>query len=74
MVNFYDWLTIQLKELLPDVVINEIENMPIAAVGLDSLELLDLIMLIEDEYGVEIDLEDLNKTITVAQIRQLIES
>lgn len=74
MVNFYDWLTIQLKELLPDVVINEIENMPIAAVGLDSLELLDLIMLIEDEYGVEIDLEDVNKTITVAQIRQLIES
>lgn len=74
MVDFYDWLTIQLKELLPDVVINEIENMPIAAVGLDSLELLDLIMLIEDEYGVEIDLEDVNKTITVAQIRQLIES
>ncbi len=63
----------ELKELLPSITIEEIEHTPIAAIGLDSLELLDLIMSIEDKYGIELSIEDVDKSITVYQIKQLIE-
>lgn len=73
MIDFYGWLMSELKELLPSINIEEIEHTPIAAIGLDSLELLDLIMSIEDKYNVELSIEDVNKSITVYQIKQLIE-
>jgi acyl carrier protein len=73
MIDFYSWLMSELKELLPSITIDEIEHTPIAAIGLDSLELLDLIMSIEDKYGIELSIEDVDKSITVYQIKQLIE-
>ncbi|WP_396190672.1 acyl carrier protein [Flavobacterium sp.] len=73
MIDFYSWLMSELKELLPSITIEEIEHTPIAAIGLDSLELLDLIMSIEDKYGIELSIEDVDKSITVYQIKQLIE-
>lgn len=74
MTIFYDWLLIELKELMPEVSIDSVENIPIAAIGLDSLELLDLIMKIEDEFGVEIAIEDIDKSITISQLAKLIEA
>lgn len=71
--NFYNWLIEQLKVTLPDVSIADIEHIPVAAIGLDSLELLDLVMEIEDYYGIELAIDDLDKNITVASINALIE-
>jgi acyl carrier protein len=74
MTIFYEWLLVELKDLIPDVTIDSLKNTPIAAIGLDSLELLDLIMKIEDEFGVEIEIENVDKAITISQLAKLIES
>jgi acyl carrier protein len=36
--------------------------------GIDSLDLFEMVMSLEDEYGVEIPPEDLEKIVTVADI------
>lgn len=71
--SFYDWLVEKLIVTLPDVSISDIEDTPIAAIGLDSLELLDLVMEIEDFYKIELAIDDLDRNITVASIKELIE-
>lgn len=74
MTIFYDWLLIELKDLIPVATIDSLESTPIAAIGLDSLELLDLIMKIEDEFGIEIAIEDVDKNITISQLAKLIKT
>lgn len=42
--------------------------------GIDSLDLFEMVMSLEDEYGVEIPPEDLERIITIADIMQYLES
>jgi acyl carrier protein len=41
--------------------------------GADSLDLMDMVMALEDEYGVEIPTEDLEKLVTVGDVVKYIE-
>ena len=41
--------------------------------GADSLDLFELVMALEDEYGVEIPTEELEKTVTVGDVVKYIE-
>ena len=42
--------------------------------GADSLDVVDLVMALEDEYGVEIPSEDLEKILTVQDVINYLES
>lgn len=42
--------------------------------GADSLDLMDMVMALEDEYGVEIPTEDLEKLVTVGDAVKYIEN
>lgn len=42
--------------------------------GADSLDLFQMVMSIEDEYGVEIPTEDLEKMVTVGDIVKYLEA
>lgn len=41
--------------------------------GADSLDLMDMVMALEDEYSVEIPTEDLEKLVTVGDVVKYIE-
>ena len=41
--------------------------------GADSLDLFELVMALEDEYGVEIPTEELEKMVTVGDVVKYIE-
>ena len=41
--------------------------------GADSLDLMDMVMALEDEYGVEIPTEDLEQLVTVGDVVKYIE-
>ena len=42
--------------------------------GINSLELADLVLLCEDEFGIEFDEDDLHKFITVDDVVKFIEA
>ncbi len=69
----------KLKELLAEELqINANEITPEAELandlGINSIELADLVMLCEDKFGVEIDDEDIHKFITVGDVVAYLES
>jgi acyl carrier protein len=41
--------------------------------GADSLDLMDMVMALEDEYGVEIPTDDLEQLVTVGDVVKYIE-
>lgn len=41
--------------------------------GADSLDLMDMVMALEDEYGVEIPTDDLGQLVTVGDVVKYIE-
>ena len=42
--------------------------------GINSIELADLVMLCEDRFGIEINDEDLHKLVTVGDVVEYLES
>lgn len=58
--------------LVNDLQVNEAEIKPeaelIADLGINSLELADLILLCEERYGIEVKDDDIHKFITVGDV------
>ena len=51
----------QIKKMVAD-------NLGVEDLGADSLDLFELTMALEDEYGIEIPSEDLEKIVTVGDV------
>lgn len=69
----------KLKELLAEELqIDESDITPEAELandlGINSIELADLVMLCEDKFGIEIDDEDIHKFITIGDVVNYLES
>ena len=63
----------KMKELIADQLSVEADRITEASsfkddLGTDSLDLLELVMALEDEYGVEIPAEDLENMATVGDV------
>ena len=63
----------KMKEIIADQLSVEVENVTEAStfkedLGADSLDLFELVMSLEEEYGVEIPSEDLEKILTVNDV------
>ncbi|MBL4658750.1 MAG: acyl carrier protein [Alcanivoracaceae bacterium] len=44
---------------------NDINNRPIADLGIDSLDFFEILIYIEDELGIIIPIEELDNTVTI---------
>ena len=62
-----DGLGVEASKVLPETSFKE-------DLGADSLDLYELVMAFEEEYGVEIPSEDLEKITTVGAVIEYIES
>lgn len=49
-------------------------NTDLADLDIDSIDMLDFIMVVEDKYGIEFDEDELDEIETLGDIAELIES
>ena len=69
----------KLKQLLVDELSIDEADITLEAelsgdLGINSIELADLVMLCEDKFGIEINDEDLHKLVTVGDVVAYLES
>ena len=69
----------KLKQLLVDELSIDEADITLEAelsgdLGINSIELADLVMLCEDKFGIEINDEDLHKLVTVGDVVEYLES
>ena len=69
----------KLKQLLVDELSIDENDITLEAelsgdLGINSIELADLVMLCEDKFGIEINDEDLHKLVTVGDVVEYLES
>lgn len=55
----------EFRKLLPEHVTNNFENIPIALLGIDSLDFLDLQSYLEDTFAIDIPIIDLDDSMTL---------
>jgi acyl carrier protein len=69
----------KLKQLLVDELSIDEDDITLEAelsgdLGINSIELADLVMLCEDKFGIEINDEDLHRLVTVGDVVDYLES
>lgn len=69
----------KLKQLLVDELSIDENDIALDAelsgdLGINSIELADLVMLCEDKFGIEFDDEDIHKLVTVGDVVNYLES
>ncbi len=69
----------KLKQLLVDELSIDENDITLDAelsgdLGINSIELADLVMLCEDKFGIEFDDEDIHKLVTVGDVVNYLES
>ena len=66
----------ELKEILKDKVnVEEIElSSDLRKLGIDSLDLVEIIMDVEDKFNIQFETDDLNKFVTVEDVVKAIEA
>ena len=74
-IRFEDWIIGELGSKVKDVHSYDlIKDLPLEMLGLDSLEVLDLVLRIEDVFHIEIPTEGFDGITKVEEVRQLIEA
>lgn len=69
----------KLKELLVEELQIDAEDITLEAelsgdLGINSIELADLVMLCEDKFGIEIEDTDINKFVTIGDVVNYLET
>ena len=74
-IRFEDWIIGELGSKVKDVHSYDlIKDLPLESLGLDSLEVLDLVLRIEDVFHIEIPIEGLDGITRIEEVRLLIEA
>jgi acyl carrier protein len=55
----------EFNKLVPDEIV---EETPLAELGVDSLDFFDKILTLEDEYGIKIDIAELDEDMTLRDV------
>lgn len=63
----------EFKNLLRDDYPDKFDEIPLADLGVDSLEFFEATMILEDEYGIIIPVADLHNSITLKDIFNMLE-
>jgi long-chain acyl-CoA synthetase len=64
----------QQHELLSSLLKKEIKNKPLSSLGMDSLKRIEIISMIEEHYGIELDEQDITQHTTIKDLEDLIET
>ncbi|MCX2978860.1 acyl carrier protein [Halieaceae bacterium IMCC11814] len=62
----------ELLNLLRDDIGTDIDNTPIAELGIDSLDFFEMLLQIEEDYGIEIEIDKLDEKITLQTLVALV--
>lgn len=67
----------KMKKMLADMLNIEVDSITNETsfkgdLGADSLDLFELVMALEDEYGIELPTEELQKIVTVGDVLELL--
>jgi acyl carrier protein len=58
----------EFRSLLRDDHPDEFDDIPLAELGVDSLEFFEVTMILEDEHGIVIPITDLHSSVTLKEI------
>jgi acyl carrier protein len=50
----------------------DFDDIPLAELGMDSLEFFEAVMILEDDHGIVIPVAELDSTVTLRRILQLV--
>ena len=62
----------ELLKLLRDDIETDIDNTPIAELGIDSLDFFEMLLQIEEDHGIEIEIDKLDEKITLQTLIALV--
>ena len=62
----------ELLKLLRDDIETDIDNIPIAELGIDSLDFFEMLLQIEEDHGIEIEIDKLDEKITLQTLIALV--
>jgi acyl carrier protein len=62
----------ELLKLLRDDIEMDIDNTPIAELGIDSLDFFEMLLQIEEDHGIEIEIDKLDEKITLQTLVALV--
>lgn len=61
-------------KLLPDDQQGDIDNVPLADLGIDSLDFFEKLLLLDEEHGIRIAIEELDNDVTLGDILSSLEA
>lgn len=68
MENIQYLIRQEIMKLIPAISLTEIDNVPISGLGIDSLNLIDLILEIENKFNITIPMEKIDENLSLSEI------
>ena len=62
----------ELRSLLREDIGDDIDDIPIAELGVDSLDFFEMLVYLDEEYGIEIPIQNLNDEVTLRAVIGLV--
>lgn len=60
--------------LLPDNQKDNIDDIPLADLGVDSLDFFEKVLFLDEEYGIKISIEELDNDLTLGEVLSSLET
>ena len=73
MENIQYLIRKEIMKLIPAISLTEIDNVPISGLGIDSLNLIDLILEIENKFNITIPMEKIDENLSLGEILKSID-
>jgi|APCry1669193181_1035450.scaffolds.fasta_scaffold135926_2 acyl carrier protein len=73
MENIQYLIRQEIMKLIPAISLTEIDNVPISGLGIDSLNLIDLILEIENKFNITIPMEKIDENLSLGEILKSID-
>lgn len=67
-INIKDIIRNEICRNLREDFDDDMDNIPIASLGIDSLDFFEILMHLEDEHNIVIPIDDLDDTVTINSI------
>ncbi len=64
----------EFASLLPAEQNGQIDDVPLADLGIDSLDFFEKLLILEDEFGIRVPISDLDNEVTLSDILSSLES
>lgn len=62
-----------IRDFLKKPTLENVDNIPLAQLGIDSLDFFEWLMILEEKYEIDIPIEKLDNDITIGQLIYLVD-